>query len=170
MALAHHLYAMNHPPQIPRRDRLLREREHDPYKSREKPAAGTWCPDCGLVFHKGRWARARKPKEPKEQTCPACQRIRDGYPAGYVHITGSFFDARRDDLEGLIQNVERLERGEHPLNRVMAVEREGDETIVTTTDARLARAIGDALHRAHEGDLDYDYVEGSDLLHVHWRR
>jgi hypothetical protein len=34
----------------------------------------------------------------------------------------------------------------------------------------LARSIGDAIHHAYQGELDYRYPEGSGVLRVHWRR
>jgi hypothetical protein len=153
-----------------RRDRLLRERVHDTYKNKAKPNGSGWCPSCGVTFKKGRWAWAPKPADAEEHTCPACLRVRDRCPAGFVHIRGSFFDEHATDLRGLIKHVEEKEKGQHPLNRIMSFEREGDETIITTTDAHLARAIGEALHRAHEGELDYAYIAESPMLRVHWTR
>ena len=35
------------------------------------------------------------------------------------------------------------EKREHPLNRIMAIEREGDALVVKTTDIHLPRRIGD---------------------------
>ena len=48
-----------------RHDRLLQETQHDTYKSKGKLHEPTVCPDCGAVFHAGRWqdddASAPKP-------------------------------------------------------------------------------------------------------------
>lgn len=153
-----------------RNDRLIKERVHDSYKMRRKPAGPVTCPDCGAVFARGRWSWAEQPADAKPQLCAACRRTRDRCPAAWVHIAGDFFGAHRDDLEGLIRQVEAKEKGEHPLHRIMAIQQDGPEVVITTTDAHLARAIGDALFRAHEGQLDYDYEPASPNLRVKWTR
>ena len=45
----------------PRKDRLIREQIHDPYKTRLKLAEPTVCSQCGAVFLKGRWQWAPRP-------------------------------------------------------------------------------------------------------------
>ena len=42
--------------------------------------------------------------------------------------------------------------------------------LVTTTDPHLARRIGEALHHAYKGELDYHYNKEEKLLRVVWRR
>ena len=44
-----------HPDQN-RRDRLLKELDHDPYHAKMKLEGPTVCTECGAVFQKGRWA------------------------------------------------------------------------------------------------------------------
>jgi hypothetical protein len=39
----------------------------------------------------------------------------------------------------------------------MAIEKTKDGTLVTTTDIHLARGIGDALHHAYRGELEFHY-------------
>jgi hypothetical protein len=41
---------------------------------------------------------------------------------------------------------------------------------IATTDVHLARGIGEALHHAYQGDLDYHYEDKEDLVRVHWKR
>jgi hypothetical protein len=50
------------------------------------------------------------------------------------------------------------------------VEPEGRPMEITTTDAHLGRGIGEALHHAYQGDLDYHYTDKKYLVRVHWRR
>lgn len=40
----------------------------------------------------------------------------------------------------------------------------------TVTDHRLARGIGEALHDASAGALDYRYTKGDTMLRVTWHR
>lgn len=162
--------AAERPPAQARGDRLIRERVHDPYKTRLKLPDGTVCPQCGAVFHGGRWSWAERPDEAHEELCQACHRTNDKYPAGVVTLTGGFVRAHRDEILGLVHNTEDLEKGEHPLHRIMAVEDKDGAIEVSTTDIHLPRRIGQALHRAFEGDLEFHYEEESYFIRVHWNR
>jgi hypothetical protein len=102
--------------------------------------------------------------------CPACQRIQDDYPAGFLMLAGAFAQEHRVELIGLARNVEQREKGEHPLKRIMVIRDEGDGILIATTDSGLARNIRDTLHHAYEGDLEYQYTEEGNLLRVSWRR
>ena len=153
-----------------RRDRLIREREHDPYKVRAKLPDPTACPDCGAMYRAGRWIWGAPPVDANRERCPACQRVRDDYPAGILTLRGTFPSAHRDEILGLARNVEEREKAEHALKRIMAIRDDADEIVITTTDSGLARNIGDALHDAYDGELDYAYTDEGSLLRVTWSR
>lgn len=154
-----------------RRDRLIREHEHDPYKVRSKLPDPTACPECRAMYRAGRWTWGAPPADAHQALCPACQRVRDDYPGGYVSLAGEFVGAHRDEIIGLARNVEEREKGEHPLKRLMGIEDDEDGGVaITTTDPDLARAIGEAVHRAYEGELDYQYTEEGSVLRVRWER
>ena len=156
--------------QTTRRDKLIQEAEGDPYRARAKPAEPTFCPDCRAVFRSGRWRWGDPPADAGPSVCPACQRVRDDYPAGIVTLRGDFVAPHREEIVGLARNVEAREKPEHPLKRIMDVRDEDDALVIRTTDLRLARSIGDALHSAYEGELDYQYTEGGNVLRVEWNR
>ena len=153
-----------------RRDRLLQEQRHDPYQARLKLPEPTVCPDCGAVFHDGRWQWRERPAGAHEVSCPACQRGRDRMPAGYVNVSGDFFTSHRDELLQLIRNEEARAKAGHPLKRILDIADENGGTLVTTTDIHLARGIGEALHHAYQGELEYHYNEQEHLLRVAWQR
>jgi NMD protein affecting ribosome stability and mRNA decay len=153
-----------------RRDRDVREYEHDSYKTKRKLKEPTACPQCGAVFHRGRWSWAPKPADAHEALCPACQRIEDKYPKGLVTLTGPYLISREDELVGLIRNAEASEKGQHPLSRIMAIEKKKDKMVISTTDSHLARRIGSALKDAHQGDLDVQYNKAEDFVRVQWAR
>lgn len=148
----------------------MKDARHDVYKERRKLEEPTRCPRCGSVFTNGRWSWDVVSGVTKEATCPACRRIQDDYPAGYVELSGEFFQSHQQDILNLIENVETAEKMEHPTERVIAVRRDGDTTIVTTTGIHLARRMGDALKRAYKGDLELQYGESDDHLRVFWSR
>ncbi len=155
----------------PRMDRMIREHVHDPYKTRLKLAEPTVCPECGAVFHKGRWQwSATPPRDAHEEMCQACHRTKDKYPAGTLTLTGDFVGSHKDEIVHLIRHQEELEKGEHPLHRIMNIEQEPGQIVVNTTDIHLPRRIGEALHHAYKGDLDFRYEEEAYFLRVKWSR
>ena len=62
------------------------------------------------------------------------------------------------------------ERPDHPLQRIMGIRERGGGIEVTTTDVHLARRMGDALRRAHHGELSVKYAPGEHLVRVRWAR
>lgn len=155
---------------IVRRDELLQELVHDSYKSKKKLPEPTRCPDCGAVFEAGRWGWGGAATAAHEERCPACHRIRDRFPAGYVALKGEFFSGHRDEILNRVKNCEESEKRGHPLERLMGVEDTDEGVLVTTTGTHLARRIGDALYDAYKGSLDYHYNKEENLLRVAWHR
>ncbi len=153
-----------------RRDKLIQERVHDTYKARGKLPEPTACPDCGAVYHKGRWQWLPRPDEAHEQLCPACHRIRDHLPAGYVTLSGGFLGQHRDEILNLVRHHGERERAGHPLERIIAVEPYAGGVVVTTTGIHLARCLGGALEHAYQGCLEFHYNDGENLLRVDWTR
>jgi RecG-like helicase len=70
----------------------------------------------------------------------------------------------------LVHNEEQDENAEHPLHRIMQIEEETDGIVITTTDLHLPRRIGDALHRAHQGETSFHYIEEGSIRRVYWKR
>ena len=151
-----------------RRDRLVREKQHDTYKERKKRTEPTVCPECGAVFVGGRWTWSEPPEGAIRDSCPACMRIVDDYPAGYVEMKGSFFEERREEILNLVNNEEKLEKGEHPMERIMAVKAESAHTLITTTGVHMARRIGEAVVRAYQGDMSFTYGDNEKSIRVKW--
>jgi NMD protein affecting ribosome stability and mRNA decay len=153
-----------------RRDQRLLETVMDSYKTKGKLHEPTVCPDCGAVFHAGRWQWLDKPKDAHQTSCPACHRVRDHFPAGYVTLAGEFFATHEKEILHLMQNRETQEKANHPLQRIMDIEKTEHGTVVTTTDIHLARGLGEALHHAYQGDLELHYNPEQNLLRVNWSR
>lgn len=140
---------------------------------RGKPAEPAVCPDCLAVFHGGRWQWLERPAGAEEIVCPACHRSRDRFPAGFVDLDGPFCAAHREEILGLIRHHAEQARAAHPLKRLMAIEDSGGDSPglrLTTTDIHLARELGEALHSAYQGELEFHYNDAENLLRVHWQR
>jgi NMD protein affecting ribosome stability and mRNA decay len=149
---------------------VIQERDHDAYRLDHKPAHPTVCPQCHVVHHAGLWQRVAPPAGAQEALCPACRRIRDRFPAGYVSIEGEYFREHRAELMRLVEHCAERAGAEHVLQRIMATEETADGVLVTTTDLHLARGIAQALHHAHQGELTLRYQEAQTLLRAHWKR
>lgn len=149
-----------------RRDRLVKEKYHDTYKENKKRPEPSACSDCGSVFVGGRWTWNEAPEDAAMVVCPACQRIADNYPAGYVELKGEFYQQRQVEILNLVNNEEKLEKGEHPMERIMAITPKGDLTEITTTGVHMARRIGDAIVRAYQGDMSFTYADNEKSIRV----
>lgn len=153
-----------------RRDQRLLETLMDSYKSKGKLQEPTVCSDCGAVFHAGRWQWMDKPKDAHETVCPACHRMRDNFPAGYVSLSGAYLAAHEEEILHMMKNHEAQEKAHHPLQRIMGIEKTAEGTVVTTTDIHLARGIGEALHHAYQGELELHFNPEQNRLRVNWSR
>ncbi len=159
-------------PFLPKYDAGLRSAndEDDPYRAAAKPPEPTTCPSCHATFNEGRWSWEEAPDDSYEQLCPACQRIHDHFPAGYVTLKGEFLNEHRDEILHLIENHEKSEKARRPLQRIMDIEDTREGLQVTTTDSHLARGIAEALQEAYKGDLKLRYSRDENLVRAVWRR
>jgi hypothetical protein len=157
-------------PRLIRRDRYIKEYEHDTYKARGKLREPAVCPACDAVFHKGRWQWLARPRDARETLCPACHRLQDKYPGGYLTLSGPFQKQHGDEILRLARNIERREKKDHPLRRILSLEEQDGNVLITTTTMGMARAIGDAVHHAYKGELCYQYTDEADILRVAWKR
>jgi hypothetical protein len=149
----------------------MKERVHDPYRASEKLGDSVRCPDCGVEYHNGRWVWPEtEGKDLKEQSCPACRRVADGYPAGELILSGSFLEKHRDEILATATNIEEGQRAEHPLNRIIAIEQRDGETVITTTDIHLPHGIAHALKDAWGGEMKTHYDEEGYFTRVQWGR
>jgi NMD protein affecting ribosome stability and mRNA decay len=153
-----------------RRDRSVQEYQHDTYKLRGKLKEPTVCPECGALFHKGRWTWGIAPDKAEEASCPACHRMRDKYPKGLVTIQGAFKDDQHQQVLGVVKNTETIEKKEHPLSRIMSIESKREGLVISTTDTHLPRRIGEALKHAYHGELELHYDKDEDFVRVTWTR
>lgn len=154
-----------------RQDRLIQEEEHDPYMIRGKLEEPTVCRTCGVLFAEGRWQwPSETPQDAHEILCPACQRIRDGVPAGFLTLSGDFAHQHRDEIMRLIANKVDDQKAQHPMKRLMGVKDEDDDIVLTFTDRHLPRGVGTALESAYEGDFEIHYTDEAGIVRAWWKR
>ncbi len=159
------------PAQGPRRWGRAQDRTvTDPYKRSGKLHEPTVCPQCGAVYHEGRWQWSARPAGAQEELCQACHRINDDYPAGIVTITGDFIVPHKDEILPIVRRQEEIEKAEHPLNRIIGISDEPGRIVVTTTDIHLPRRIVEALKNAFDGEISFHYDEHGYFLRAEWQR
>ena len=152
-----------------RKDRLLKKKRQDAYQANQKLPEPTICKKCGACYEHGHWSWKELPENALEVICPACRRIKDKYPAGFIEIKGKFFNTHRTEILNLINNVEKKEKGERPLERIMAVTDQRIHTLITTTGIHLARRIGEALSHSYHGDYSFIYSDAEKCIRVYWK-
>lgn len=148
---------------------LLQEEVHDPYRSAVKQRTPARCEQCGATYRNGRWTWDRLSKGSPVR-CPACRRIEDHYPAGELTLSGDFLAEHADEAVRMIDNVARAETREHPLHRVMSIDRTPQGIVVTTTDIHLPRRLGHAFEDAWGGKLDTHYDKQGHFVRAAWTR
>jgi hypothetical protein len=142
----------------------------DPYKQPKKLHEPTVCPQCGAVFHEGRWQWLERPAGAHEARCPACHRINDDFPAGVLTFTGKFLEQHKPAILALARDQEAFEKHDHPENRIMRIEDQPDKLVIMTTDLHLPRRIAEAGRRAFEGKLHFDYDEDGCFVRIDCHR
>jgi NMD protein affecting ribosome stability and mRNA decay len=152
------------------REQLMQGKAPDAYRRGAKLPEPARCRDCGAVYRRGRWTWGSAGEAPRPVRCPACARIREQMPAGYVRLSGAYLEANRVDIVHRLRRCEAAESRSHPLQRIMAVAREDGGLMVTTTDSHLARRLGEALVKSFKGATEYRYAREDNLLRVSWRR
>ena len=153
-----------------RAGRAQMDASQDPYKATRKPHEPSVCPQCGAVFHQGRWQWSARPEGAAEHLCEACHRINDHYPAGILTLSGPFVAQHKAEMIRLARHQEEAEKREHPLNRIMAIEEEADRVVISTTDLHLPRRIAEAQKRTWQGEVEFHYEEDGYFLRATWHR
>ena len=153
-----------------RRQQPLALNHEDSYKPALKMPDPAVCPRCHAAYLKGRWTWQKAPPEAASHKCPACQRIEDRYPGGYVALKGGFFAEHRAEVLNVVACVEARARAEHPMQRLIGMENSHEGALVTTTDAHLARAIAVAVHEAFKGELELGFSKDENLVRATWTR
>ena len=153
-----------------RHEQRMRPVREDSYHDDLKLAEPAMCPRCRATYVRGRWTWEHAPADATPHTCPACQRIEDNFPGGYVTLKGAFLADHRDEILNLVMARAERAREQHPMQRIIGMQDVSRGVLVTTTDGHLARGIGVALRDAFKGELDLAFSKEDNLVRATWSR
>jgi len=155
---------------IKRKDRMIKDRRKDVYRNLSTLKESTMCKICGAVFINGRWTWNEVSNGVRKVLCPACRRISDKLLAGIIQIKGEFCKNHRNEVLNLVKNVEKLEKTERPMERIINVREVKAHTLITTTGIHIARRVGEVLSRSYACDLSFQYGDGEKSIRVFCNR
>lgn len=87
-------------------EKIFPEHENDAYKLKGKLRDPSVCSTCEAVYQDARWQWSPRPPSAEEVVCPACHRIADREPAGFLNIEGEFAPQHREELVQLLRQHE----------------------------------------------------------------
>jgi NMD protein affecting ribosome stability and mRNA decay len=137
---------------------------------------GVVCDGCGARYENKRWYAGEsvptigRGEGVERIACPACRRMRENNPAGIVTFSGSYLTEHEEEILNTIKNSEERGRSKNPMARIMAINQEGDQLIVRTTDDKLAQRLGREVFHAFQGNLEYHWSHDQKFVRVNWQR
>ena len=146
---------------------------NDPYLSDEGRKIAK-CKTCGLIYQKKRWTWNENLKNISQIPlilCPACQKIKDNYPEGYLILQGKkYLQQHKEEISHIIQNEADRAKGKNPLQRIMQIIKNDECWTITTTDEKLAQHLGREIYKAHSGQIKYQFGQQNKIARVYWKR
>ncbi len=147
----------------------------DPYFDRKGQKEVAICKKCGALYRHKRWSfddpMATKPGlEYRKVICPACRKIRDGFPGGIITLRGGFMRARGDQILRLVHNEGTRAKRINPMERIISVRKGRDRVEIQTTSERFAQRIGREIQRAYKGTVAYRWSKVNKFMRVDWYR
>lgn len=149
----------------------------DPYLPKEGLHDMALCRECHAIYHNKRWFLDEALYQERVRgkgsllvLCPACQKIRDRFIEGFVTLKGDFLKGHKEEILNLIRNKEERARSYNPLDRIIEIKDKGDVVEITTTTEKFAQRIGQILHRAYHGEVEYKWSEDDKVARVAWSR
>ncbi|MBW3625175.1 MAG: ATPase [Armatimonadetes bacterium] len=103
--------------------------------------------------------------------CPGCKQVQDHNPGGVLTLSGQFLIEHNEEIMNLIQHEDEKARGVNPLEKIMEMNKDGEDTLViTTTNEFLVQRLGKAVHRAYNGDIEIKFGGDDVPVRVNWHR
>lgn len=149
----------------------------DPYIPETGLKEPSLCISCRALYQNKRWSLDPPAFDALEAsgeghwvTCPACQKIAEGYAEGVVTLRGTYLWAHEEEIFHILKNEEAKAMAKNPLERIISMTREHDDLVIETTEEKLAEHLGRALHKAHQGELTVSWSKNHDVCRVIWER
>jgi len=133
-----------------------------------EPQGSAACSECGILFVAKGGVQNSLQDAQEGVVCPACTRIANRYPAGYVEAKGAFLKKLLDEVLQLIRETAVQASKKYPMERIMEVVHDDEGIIITTTGIIIARKIGEALSRAYKGNLRMQSADDEEFIRVFW--
>ena len=137
----------------------------------------SYCKKCGVINRQKRWFMDpielfKLKEDPSVATivCPACQKMQDKVPGGFLTLSGSYLRKHEQVILELIKNTEEKSRNKNPLGRIMEITQEGDVMTLLTTLDKLAEKLGKEIYKAHGGNLEHQWSRDENYVRVNWKR
>lgn len=148
------------------------EKLHDSHGGGHRPSDPTVCPECRVVYTRGRWQWLDTgPDDAHEERCPACQQIHDKAVAGELLLEGDFFVQHRDEIISLVSHRVDEQCAQHPLKRIVEIVEEAPGRVrIGFTDRHLPEGVGHAIRKAYKGRLDIQYNGDAGIARASWQR
>ena len=149
----------------------------DPYLAKKGLPGVALCQGCTGIYKNKHWSfdgeefkRLCKNKNVSSVICPACQKIKDGYPEGVVTLRGDFLKNHKNEILNLVRNEEERAKSNNSLGRIIDIEDSDDKIVITTTNEKIAQRIGREVRKAYQGELEYKWSHGNKMVRVEWAR
>jgi NMD protein affecting ribosome stability and mRNA decay len=148
----------------------------DPYIEEAGMSEPSLCDSCGAVYLNKRWyvdakaASLENRRITRTVTCPGCRKVKDGYAEGYVALSGDYLWQHEEEIRNIIKNEEKKAKDKNPLEKIISIERQGDELVIETTEEKLAEHFGRAINKAHQGELKVTWTDDHAICRVSWSR
>lgn len=146
--------------------------ERDTYLPKLSPKEVIQCSGCGAFYHRRHWmlaapAEFKLPVHVHPSFCPACKKIKQGYPSGELSLKG-IDTAERQEILRILRNEEEQARTKNPLEMIMSLQKTGEHWRVETTTEKLAQRLGRSVKKARGGKLLYKWGHNNKFVRVVW--
>lgn len=149
----------------------------DPYQIEDVLAEPAICQKCHVLYQGKRWQfnsvkveALYNDKSVMWVTCPACAKIEDHYPVGFVTLRGDYLMEHEEEIRNLIHNKVEADLSKNPMARIMSMMLVDGDLVIETTEQKLAEHIGRTLESAHSGELHVTWSQSPKICRVVWER